>query len=462
MCTGKYIECGKVKEDRPRKPRTKREQMVMFLREKLPELTDAQRRWMLTEPYKECQTAYYWKRGRVWCQNCGHIEEKAAIESDLIINLGLQKYVCPHCGHTMKLEPYSYSMKGWNEEAKDCVVVTTIKDYTVIRVFESIRMNKLCEPTDYGVYECWQSWICPDGVEVILAVPHFSSMWSGIKWRHNGEWAPKKVQRNVYYGTVYDERNCWFYPIWRVSKVLKRNGWSKSLFEDDIRPATQMKNILANPIGEMLVKNGHVALFNHWCRSGCNEMEKYLPSIRICNRNRYVIKDASLWLDYIDLLMYFGKDVHNAYYVCPDDLRTEHDRLTERKARIEQRKELEAAARQTARKEKGYKNLHGAFFGVSFTGNDISVHVVSSVREMAEEGIFMHHCVYQNEYYKRKDGLILSARDQNNNRLETVEVSLRTWTILQSRGKYNHPTDRHDEIIKLVNKNMNKLKKIAV
>lgn len=464
MCTGKYIECSKVTEDRPRKPRTKREQTVMALREKLPALTDRQRRWMMTEPYKERNVAYYWKRGRVWCQHCGHVEQKGiTVETaSLLVTTGALVYVCPHCGKTMELEPYNQGWHGYRCEGKYCTLVTTIKDYTVLRTFESFRLNRLGQPTHQDVLECWQSWICPDGKEVILAVPHYSSMWTGTTWHFHGEWAPKKLPRYLWNYTVFDECGNFFYPIWNVSKLLRRNGWTKAVLSEDIRPATQMKNILGTHVGEMLVKNGHIALFNYWCKRGANDMERYLPSVHICNRNRYQITDASLWLDYIDLLMYFGKDVHNAHYVCPQDIRTEHDRLTKKKARIEQRKELAEAARQTARKEKGYKKLHGAFFGVSFTGDDIAVHVVSSVKEMAEEGIMMHHCVYQNEYYKRPDSLILSARDLNGNRLETVEISLRTWSILQSRGKYNNPTERHQDIINLVNKNMNKLKKIAV
>lgn len=124
--------------------------------------------------------------------------------------------------------------------------------------------------------------------------------------------------------------------------------------------------------------------------------------------------------------------------------------------------EVEAVLKQIGKKESKYKQMHGMYFGVCFGQGDIMVAVVSSVREMAEEGAFMHHCVFTNAYYDKKDSLILSARDSEGNRLETVEVNLRTWSIMQSRGKFNHPTARHDEIVEIVNKNMDVLKKIAV
>ena len=41
---------------------------------------------------------------------------------------------------------------------------------------------------------------------------------------------------------------------------------------------------------------------------------------------------------------------------------------------------------------------------------------------------------------------------------KTVEVNMKTWSIVQSRGLLNDPSERHDEIIELVKRNMNKLK----
>jgi hypothetical protein len=38
------------------------------------------------------------------------------------------------------------------------------------------------------------------------------------------------------------------------------------------------------------------------------------------------------------------------------------------------------------------------------------------------------------------------------------ETNMKTWSIVQSRGLLNDPSERHDEIIELVKQNMNKLK----
>ena len=91
------------------------------------------------------------------------------------------------------------------------------------------------------------------------------------------------------------------------------------------------------------------------------------------------------------------------------------------------------------------------FFGLAFSDNLILVKVIESVEEMETEGSLMHHCV--GGYHNRKNSLILSARIDGR-RIETVEVSLKTFEVVQCRGVCNENTEYHDRIIALVNSNM--------
>lgn len=70
----------------------------------------------------------------------------------------------------------------------------------------------------------------------------------------------------------------------------------------------------------------------------------------------------------------------------------------------------------------------------------------------------MHHCVFSNEYYSRPDSLILSARIANK-RIETVELSLNTLKVVQSRGTCNSITPYHNRIIRLIEQNINEIKR---
>ena len=78
--------------------------------------------------------------------------------------------------------------------------------------------------------------------------------------------------------------------------------------------------------------------------------------------------------------------------------------------------------------------------------------VLESVQEYLEEGKALHHCVFTNEYYLKKQSLILSARIDGK-RIETIEVNLDTLKVVQSRGVCNQNTEYHDQIVSLVNAN---------
>ena len=62
--------------------------------------------------------------------------------------------------------------------------------------------------------------------------------------------------------------------------------------------------------------------------------------------------------------------------------------------------------------------------------------------------------MFSNSYFLKKNSLILSATIDGK-RIETVEVSLKTFEVMQSRGLNNSNTEYHDRIIRLVNENIN-------
>ena len=119
-----------------------------------------------------------------------------------------------------------------------------------------------------------------------------------------------------------------------------------------------------------------------------------------------------------------------------------------------ERKKLEERIRQAKKHEKAYRKLKGIFFGIAFTDGTLQVRVLESVAEFAAEGTELHHCVFSNSYFLEKNSLILSATIDGK-RIETVEVSLKTLEVVQSRGLHNSNTEYHDRIVNLVNSNVN-------
>jgi hypothetical protein len=66
----------------------------------------------------------------------------------------------------------------------------------------------------------------------------------------------------------------------------------------------------------------------------------------------------------------------------------------------------------------------------------------------------MHHCVCG--YYNKPNSLILSAKIDGK-RIETIEVRLTDYTLIQSRGLQNKSTKYHNRIVKLIEDNMGEI-----
>ena len=115
-------------------------------------------------------------------------------------------------------------------------------------------------------------------------------------------------------------------------------------------------------------------------------------------------------------------------------------------------RELQRIFEQEKKAEEFIKNK-SKYFDITFCNSNIIVVVLSSIDAYKKEGDTLHHCVFTNTYYDRKNSLILSARliDTPDTPLETIELSLTDGHILQCYGSHNQETQYHNEIISLVN-----------
>ena len=129
---------------------------------------------------------------------------------------------------------------------------------------------------------------------------------------------------------MFDPSGNWYYPRMYVTGKLRRNGWQNTFPAMNLPIVAAIRQLLTNPVAETIVKQGQINVFRHMLRRG-NYQLPFSHALNICHRNGYIIEDASMWFDYMELLSYFNLDTHNARYVCPADLRAEHDRLARKK-----------------------------------------------------------------------------------------------------------------------------------
>lgn len=419
------------------KPKNKFQKQVISLSKKLPRITPKQKAWA----YHHCfeHIAARTAKGICICLGCGHTWNGKDLK---------EQCTCPRCGTELKVTD---TRKRTFRQREYFCIVTTCQGFQVLRFFYVDVRFKKGNPADYFCREAVQRWIREDGKYETVALLRGMCIYYSDIWDFNSQ-LEIRPDRNV-----YNIDPICIYPHKRVIPKIKRNGFKGNFH--DLYPFDMFHSILTDNVSETLLKAGQVKLMNHFIIKSYRSQEKYWASAKVCIRNGYTIEDASLWCDYIDLLRFFRKDLHNAKYVCPANLKAEHDRLVdqrervwerERKVRKERHKEEEALRK--ARQIQNFTELKSKFFGLAFSDGLIQVHVLESIQEYMEEGKAMKHCVFTNEYYGKPDSLILSAC-VNGKRIETVEVSLESLKVVQSRGVCNENTKYHDRIVSLVNKN---------
>ncbi|WP_352406277.1 PcfJ domain-containing protein [Petrimonas sp.] len=413
------------------RPKTKLQEQVLGFSGILPPITLKQLEW----GHKHCfdHKGYRTKKG-ITCLDCGHKFED--IKPSLLATI--DGCVCQNCGtklvvtDTRKLKDRQGAYYG---------IITSFKGFQVFRIFILQAAYKAGTPVCRKDDEIIQHWISPDGKhEVIAKLRNIN--WYAENWGGSMEIRDRNSDS-------YDINPYKIYPGRRVIPEVKRNGFTGNFY--NISPQKFFKAVLSNNQAETLLKAFEISLFKE-CVRDPKRIDKYWASIKICIRNNYPVKDASIYFDYLGFLEYFEKDLRNAKYVCPANLMKEHDRLSNKKFKIERKKREEEKLKKALENEKKFNELKGRFFGIVFSDEVVSVKVLESIREYIQEGKLMHHCVGHSEYYLKPDTLVMTAIADSKH-VATIEFSLKTFKIIQCRGVANQKPKFHDRIIDLVNRN---------
>lgn len=441
------------------KPRSKKEMLHVGLAERLPAIGGEVEEWAKATLFEDSRVGYYSRRRRsVHCMCCGHDGE--AYESPLANAIA---YECPNCGRPLSV--YKSHPRQEMHTEKWFYMVDVFEGRQVIRMFEASRWNEAPGvETRFGVRELWQRWLTPEGKEVITSRP-YSRTYNSLHFR---TWEPYGIAAHCYSCSGYYEfedlfecKGAAMYPAVKISPLLRRNGCTvrnmKYMVKRGVDVVDFMKMILKNNIFETLLKVGQNALATYYVKQPSFNMRDYMHAVNICTRNKYRVKDADIWLDYIHMLIITGRDSHNAVYVCPADLKDAHDRILELLGACpHDHEENDTAVSVRAAR---YRAKMKMFEDVKMKAEDFSIAPIMTIAALRQEGEEMSHCVYRNKY-DRKNSLILSVRKRTRQRerIATVEVGLDKFTILQCRGKNNTVPPHHAEIRELINRNMNMIR----
>lgn len=425
------------------KPKTILQKKVVAASGKLPEVTEKQKQWAFSRCFEKFVVR---SRNTLYCMECGHSwKDKSFLVTKIV---GTK---CPSCGQELKLfDKYNHQKSAYSYSA----IVTTKDNMQVVRmIYLAKHMKKGQRPTFFAS-EVMQHWITEDGniVTMSKSTQAFGAYYDSWICNSDLEVRERRTEWSVMRFRIHPDK---VHPNGRVLPIFRRNGFKGYYF--DIAPHILFRDILIDQHAETLLKTKQIELLR---KLSSIRVGAYWSEIKICIRNNYIIKDPSLWKDYIDLLVLFRKDVHNAHYVCPKNLKAAHDQLMRRKERQDLKLKIEAQKSLIEEGQLKYFQDKGRFFDLMFQEGRLKVVPLKSVEEFIQEGTLLNHCVFTNRYYEKKDSLVLSARVEEKP-IETIEVSLRDFTIIQSRGVNNGTTELHQDILNVVNKNLHLIKQKA-
>lgn len=423
------------------KPKTKLQKLVAAIQPKLAPVTEVQKKWAFDNCFE--RTGLLTKK-KASCLECGHQWDQ---DANLIATL--VGCTCPSCETELKMTP---TRKKKTDEASYCSILTTFKGFQVVRMLYLKRHCKVGEPARLECDEVMQHWIDRKGGLVMYSKTVASMTGYYDSWSFSSDLdmrdhtTPGATLRS---GLIAEK----VYPKVQLIPEIRRNGFKGNYYGQS--PSDFFKVLLSDSRAETLLKAKQVSMLKYLFGryNGSKTLDNCWNSVKICIRNGYIIKDASMWTDYIGLLAHFNKDLLSSHFVCPVDLKRSHDKLVEKRRRILEREKLEEMRKSIAEDEVEYQKQKGKFFGLSFTNGNLTVRVLESVEEFHSVGSAQRHCVFAAGYYKKPDSLVMAAV-AGDQLIETIELSLSTFKIVQARGLGNKVTEHHSEIIDLVNSNV--------
>jgi DNA-directed RNA polymerase subunit RPC12/RpoP len=417
------------------KARTKLQIRVTMLSHQLPNLSKEKENWAKMHCLGHFAFA---TKNRVLCMDCG-----GKFTHDKIKRMSSY---CPLCGTKINVED---SKKRTLRQSTYFAIASVVKEFQVVRFYQMHASYAAGKPAAIFTYEILQHWVMADGRREVIGRNHHLN-WYQDSW--GGDWAIRNKKLSK-----YDVYPAMYHPISRFKEEYKKYGINSKLAGLTFLEAISIVPGCSH--AETLLKAKQYEFLSQVANNR-NDIDRYWPSVKVCMRNKYRPEDIGIWFDYLDLLRYFKKDIHNAKFVCPKNLKAEHDRLVEKKRERQRHEELERKRRAIKEAQILYAEKIKRFAGLKFTDGLITVKVLETVKEFEEEGDRLKHCVFTNDYYEKEDSLILSARI-NGLPIETIEVSLSKMKIQQSRGLQNMPSEHNDKIVALVQRNLQVIRKVA-
>lgn len=322
------------------------------------------------------------------------------------------------------------------------IIAEKHREYQVFRYFR-IEVHK-CKPTTCR--EMQQIWY-GKGKEVVISRRRTQYAIDSF-----APYSDMEIRR---IGFRYAYTNPSDIGIWTMDIVSLRPEWNRKDLHQ-IGRISQISEIqkarTLSPYMETLYNQHHGIFCKLINTIGGRAMHDCQNEIKVALRHHYTFPKPSIWRDTIGLARRLHIETRNPYYCAPGDVSALHDQLLRRRQKMNEKEKMKRIEKEINRYESKYYKHIKPFLDLLISNGTLTIVPLSSVREIKTEGDMMHHCVFECEYYKKTDVLLMSAQIDGKH-LETIEFSLKEMKILQCRGLQNRYTEHHEEILELLNSN---------
>lgn len=427
------------------KPRTKIQLEVKRLENYLPKATQEQIDYAINKAFPKLCFA---NKSTAFCLECGSDISLKEIQN--------RKVQCKNCGENLKVES---SLKrnhtsAWGVMGMGDLITSDGYDFQLIRNFEFRCYYKKGEKKRTFFWEICQNWYEAKGKRVVNA--RLLSSYGN----YNGDMEirqPHRLMYGYYSSADYDPFPDFFHPNSKFRPEYIKKGISYNAIRN-IKFSMLAKLVEYNSKVETLIKQKYYKIISSWTE---NDIDRYWDALKICFRNKYKIKDVNIYKDMLAALAYLDKDLRNAYYVCPKNLIQAHDIYVHERRKAQIGKTIAENKKKCDNANPQYVFEKKRFFGLLFKDRDVEVRPLMSVHEFLEEGETLRHCIFSNKYYTKKHSLLFSATVKGE-RVETVELCLKTFRILQNHGLGHKRSKYSDRILNLIRDNIKQVRDLVI
>lgn len=395
-----------------------------------------------------------------WCGHCGesfnlpdltdlHPNPEYNPKDYWYYNVPKRIATCPHCGKTMYIRDYAEKAVHF----QDIIGIrTTFGDWQVNRYYDLHNYRKRGEEERVVVQKIGAEW-SRDG-RTYYYIAERGGMFYSKYWKVGGKMRfANEFPEYVNWRGGECEEHFEVPSDFSIMPILERRGIDPHNMHG-MKLTSLLPLMDEHPAVETLWKAGEYNMVKELK----GDIELLWAQIKIIRRQGYKPENCKEWADMVWLLRDLGLDDHSPKYLCPKDLHAYHQYLLERKRKEQDETQLRNALRQEA----VFVQRRKPYFGLSIPSEKgFTIVCLQSIKEFKHEGDVLQHCVFHCSYYNRPNSLILSARDSENNPIETLEIDLQDFIIRQCYGFQDKHTELHDEITKTMQENMWQVKAIA-